>query len=66
MYPLPATERKLFMHPAHRTIGVLGTESAAWRYRQANDLPPDDTESPPSGNEGLGPESDPGNHDPAC
>ena len=57
----PAIRRKLYMHAAHPTIGVVGFSAARPAYRQFDDFSTDDLAHPPPEPEGPGPapESEP-------
>ena len=56
MVPLPTSRRKLFMHPAHRTIGVLGFGHAVGDCRQVEDFLANNAEREPSEDDGGKPE----------
>ena len=60
MAHLPAVRRKLYMHPAHPTIGVSGLATARAAYRQFDDFSTEDMEPPPPEPDGDGPESERG------
>jgi hypothetical protein len=44
MYSLPENHRRLYMHPAHRTVGVCSFGAAIGERRSIDDFSPDDTE----------------------
>jgi hypothetical protein len=56
MAHVPTFPRRLFMHPAHRTVGVLGCRSALEAYRPGEDLPLADADTQPREDEDWKPE----------
>jgi hypothetical protein len=57
MDTFPAVGRKLFMHPAHRTVGVLGMGTAFGVYRRMDDFLSEDADPRPPEDDDREPES---------